>query len=357
VASSAIGSQNLYRFLDDNPSIEFQPSDYVNDPAVISGHNRMVSMDVAMAMDLTGQVAADALLYNHFTGVTGMLDFVRGATAAPGGKSIMMLPSTRRNGTRSRIVPLLGDTAVVVPRGDVHYVVTEYGAVNLFGKNLQERAMALIGLAHPDFRDELFQSARSMGLLSPKRTLVESIHGIYPRKLEETIEITGEKVTLRPARPVDARRIQEHFYNLDKEDVVSRFFHEKTTFLQDEIEEVSHVDYVKALTVIALVGEFGFWEVIAVGQYLLESAENMAEVAFSVARPWQGRGLGKILIRKLADAARENGISGLMAFTTVGNQAMIQLFEALPYRVHTTVENEVVELRCRFDEPEGSVAR
>ena len=100
VASSAIGTRNLYEFLHDNPSIDFQPSDYVNDPGIIAGHHRMVSMNVAMAMDLTGQVAADALAANHFSGVTGILDFVRGANQSPDGKSIMMMPSTSHQGEK-----------------------------------------------------------------------------------------------------------------------------------------------------------------------------------------------------------------------------------------------------------------
>ncbi|MGD2186025.1 MAG: acetyl-CoA hydrolase/transferase C-terminal domain-containing protein, partial [Desulfobacterales bacterium] len=186
VASSAIGTEELYEFLNDNPAIEFHPSDYVNDPHVISRHHKMVSMNVAMTIDLTGQVAADALPYNNFSGVTGMLDFIRGTVQSEGGKSILLLPATALQGKKSRIVPQLEDEAVVVPRGDVHYVVSEYGAVNLFGKSLQERAMAMISIAHPNFRDELFYKAKKMGLLGAERTLTESIHGIYPIHLEET---------------------------------------------------------------------------------------------------------------------------------------------------------------------------
>ncbi len=351
VATGAIGSANLFEFLDDNPAIDFQPSDYVCDPAIIAGHFRMTSMNVAMAMDLTGQAAADALHYNLFSGVTGMLDFVRGAARAEGGKSILMLPATYGDGRRSRIVPMLEDTAVVVPRGDVHYVVTEFGAVNLFGKSLQERAMAMISIAHPDFREELFHRARQMGLLGPDRTLGESLHGVYPFRLEEEMVIDGQAVTLRPAKPVDERRIQEHFYSLNKEDVVARFFHEKTTFVRDEVAEVSQIDYVKDLTLVALVGEFGFGRVIAVAEYLLLPAQNLAEVAFSVDRQWQGKGLGKLMIRKLADAARENGIAGLVAYTSPENQGMIRLFRSLPYQVRTAFETDAVHLSCRFDEP------
>ncbi len=351
VASTAIGSAALYEFLDDNPGINFFPSDYVNDPRVISQHHRMVSLNVAMAMDLTGQVAADALPYNHFSGITGLLDFMRGAAASEDGKAILMMTATNRSGDKSRIVPKMEDHSVVVPRGDVHYVVTEYGAVNLFGKSLQERAMAMISIAHPDFRDELFQQAKEIGLLTAERTLHESIQGVYPVELEETIDIDGESVTIRPAKPVDERRIQEHYYSLDKEDVVSRFFHEKNSFIRKEVEGVSQIDYVKDLTLVALTGEFGFGKVVAVGEYLLDEAKNMAEVAFSVIKPYQGKGLGSLFIHKLATQARENGIIGLMAYTSPQNQGMIRLFKTLPYQTESFFDGEMLTLSCRFDKP------
>ena len=350
VASSAIGTKGLYEFMDDNPALDFHPSDYVNDPGIISRHNRMVSLNVALAMDLTGQVAADALPHNYFSGMTGMLDFVRGAALAEGGKSIIMLISTSRDGKKSRIVPTL-DTAVVVPRGDAHYVVTEFGAVNLFGKSLQERARAMISIAHPDFRNELFYEAKKIGLLSEARTLKESIkHGVYPFKLEEIREIDGEEVTIRPAKPVDERRIQEHFYNQDKTDIVSRFFHEKRSFVRDEAEGVSQIDYIKDLTIVAVVGEFGFGTVVGVGEYLLEPSRNIAEVAFSISKEFQGKGLGKILIKKLCMAARENGIAGLVAYTSPGNKGMIKLFNTLPYKTKTFFDGDMLSLTCRFDE-------
>jgi acyl-CoA hydrolase/GNAT superfamily N-acetyltransferase len=350
VASSAMGTEIFYDFIHDNPSIEFYPSDYVNDPGIISRHYRMVSMNVIMSIDLTGQVACDALPYNLFSGVSGMLDFIRGAARAESGKSILMLTATTKGGKKSRIVPMLSDTAIVVPRGDVHYVVTEYGAVNLFGKSLQERALALISIAHPDFREELFFKAKSMGLLGPERHLKESIHGIYPLRLEETMRIDGQDVVIRPAKPDDERRIQEHYYEMEKQDVVLRFFHEKTSFKRDEVEDISQVDYVKNLTVIAVLGEAGFETVIGVGEYLLGETKNIAEVAFSVAHEWQRKGLGKILLKKLAAAALENGILGLVAYTSAENQAMIELFRTLPYKIQTNIDYETLILSCKFDE-------
>lgn len=351
VASIAIGTTELYEFLNGNPSVEFHPSDYVNDPRIISRHNKMVTMNVAMAIDLTGQVAADAMPFNYYSGVSGILDFIRGAALAEGGKSILMLTSTAMGGKMSRIVPQFHDTGVVVPRGDVQYVVTEYGAVNLFGKSYQERAMALIGIAHPQFRDELFFEAKKMGLLGAERTLWESIHGIYPIKLEETLEIDGELVTIRPTKPIDERPLQEHFYNLDKQDVVSRFFRPKTSFLRTDVEGMSRTDYIKNLTIVAVVGEVGFERVVGVGEYYLEEAKNMAEVAFSISKDWQGRGLGRLLIKKLSEAARENGISGLFAYTSPENQRMMKLFMTLPYKVRTVIDGDVL-LSCKFTDKE-----
>ena len=350
VASAAIGSDNLYEFINDNPAVDFHPSDYVNDPFIIARHNRMVSMNVAAAIDLTGQVAAEASAQTLFAGVSGVVDFVRGARRAQGGKSILMLLSASPDGKSSNIVPVLSDRAVVVPRGDVQYVATEYGVVNLFGKSLQERVIAMIEIAHPDFREMLFDSAKQSGLLGQERSLGEAVRGIYPVNLEETIEIVGEQITIRPSKPVDERRIREHYYQLDKNDVFSRFMHEKTSFGRTDVEPKSQIDYVKDLTLVALVGEFGFGRVIAVGESMLMYNSNMAEVAFSVNRKYQGKGLSRIILRKLADAARENGIAGLTAYTAPHNRAMIKLFKTLPYKVKSNYDGEGVTLTCRFDE-------
>ncbi len=349
VATSAIGSPMLYDFLDNNPSIDFHPSDYVNAPTIISQHNKMISMSVVMEMDLTGQATADALPMNHFSGVTGIPDFLRGATQASGGKSILMLPSTSLDKKLSRIVPNLEDTSIVIPRGDVEYVVTEFGAVNLFGKSLQERALALISIAHPDFRGYLFDAAKEMGLLGKDRRKKDSLQGIYPMKLEAQIAIDGQKVTIRPARPVDERLIQEHFYTLARKDIVSRFFHEKSTFLRDDLESLSQVDYKKNMAIVAIVGEFSFGKVIGIGEYWLDEKKNMAEVAFSVSREFQGKGLGRILMHKLQEAAIEREVSGFYALTSFANKGMINLFRTLPYETSKQAEDDMMLLSCSFD--------
>ncbi|MFT5726315.1 MAG: acyl-CoA hydrolase/GNAT superfamily N-acetyltransferase [Desulforhopalus sp.] len=352
VASMAIGSHNLYEFLNDNPAIDFHPSDYVNDPFIISRHNKMISMNVASTMDLTGQVSTGASAATRFAGVSGIPDFVRGARRSKGGKSILMLFSTREteNGLESNIVPQLNNDVTVVPRGDVHYVISEYGAVNLFGKSIQERTIAMISIAHPDFRDQLFDEAKECGYIGSERSLGEASRAIYPINLEETLTVNGEKILIRPAKPVDERRIQEHYYNLPKEDVLTRFFCQKTIFGRTEMETRSHVDYVNDLTLVAVVGDFGFGKVVAVAECMKLKGSNIAEIAFSVSEDYQGKRLGSFFIKKLAAVARESGIGGLTAYTFPSNKAMIALFKTLPYKVKTVYEDGDLVLTCRFNE-------
>ncbi len=349
ICSNAIGNQDLYDLLDYNSAVEFHPSHYVNDPRQIAKNNRMVAMNIGREIDLTGQVTADALPFNNFSGVTGMLDFFRGASMSNEGKSILMLTATKDSNKESRIVPMLQNSAVVVPRSEVQYVVTEFGSVNLFGKSIQERATALISISHPDFRDWLFDEAKKLGLLGPERTLREEIHSIYPLGLEESRVMDGRKITFRPVKPTDERSIQEHYYGLDKTDVVSRFFHEKTSFVSKQIERTFIIDYHKDMTIVVVEGQVGFEKVLAVGEYYLNPETNLAEIAFSVDKEWQGKGLSSILIKKLAEAAKKNGIKGLTAYTDKENKRMVKLFNTLEYEVKNKYENNMIYLEALFD--------
>ena len=351
VAGSAVGSNLLYEFIDDNPSIEFHPSDYINNPAIIARHNAMVTLNTAMAIDLTGQVAADALPFNNYTGINGLLDFTRGAAMSKGGKSILIMTATSDNGKKSRIIPALSDIPVVVPRGDVQYVATEYGVVNLFGKTLQERAMALISIAHPDFRDELFSKAKELDLIDIGRKFKQAIKGVYPLKYEKTVTIKGIPIRFRPAKPIDERCIQEHYYTMNRGDIVSRFFHEKKSFVRDQIDTTFEIDYINDLTIVATIGELGFEKIIAVGEYFRNSIINMAEIAFSVSAEYQDMGIAQILQQILAKAAMDNGIKGLVAYTSPENKGMKKLFQKLPYKVKSEKDEDMIILSCLFSDP------
>jgi acetyl-CoA hydrolase len=166
IAGFLFGTQRLYEFVDNNPLIELHPSDYVNDPFHIAKNEKMVAINSAVQVDLTGQVCADSIGSRFYSGAGGQVDFIRGAARAKGGLPIIPMLSTAKNGRLSRIVPLLDEGAgVVTTRNDVHLVVTEYGVASLYGKTVRQRARELIAIAHPQFRDELTCSAQKLGYL------------------------------------------------------------------------------------------------------------------------------------------------------------------------------------------------
>lgn len=163
IAGFVLGTKRTYDFINNNPIIEFHPQEYVNDPFVISKNNKMVAINSAIEVDLTGQVCSDSMGTHFFSGIGGQVDFMRGAARSEGGKPIIALPSITKDGKISRIVPQLQPGAgVVTSRGDVHFVVTEYGSVQLWGKSISERAKALVSISHPDFRDELAKYAQDV---------------------------------------------------------------------------------------------------------------------------------------------------------------------------------------------------
>lgn len=156
VVSFAMGTKKLYDFLDNNPMVQFHPSDITNDPVIISQNHKMTAINSALQVDLTGQVSADSIGTLLYSGFGGQVDFIRGAARCKNGRPIIALPSTAKNGTVSRIVAFLAEgSGVVTSRADVHYVVTEYGIAQLHGKNLNDRARALIAIAHPEHREKL----------------------------------------------------------------------------------------------------------------------------------------------------------------------------------------------------------
>lgn len=166
VASFVLGTRKTFAFLDNNPFVEFHPSDYVNDPFVIAQNDRMVAINSALAVDITGQVCADSIGRGIYSGFGGQLDFIRGSARSRGGRPVIALPSTAREGTVSRIVDVLSEgSGVVTTRADVHHVVTEHGVAHLHGRCLRERAQQLIAVADPRFREELTRAAHARRLL------------------------------------------------------------------------------------------------------------------------------------------------------------------------------------------------
>lgn len=166
IATFYFGTKDLYDYIDNNPIFETHPTNYTNHPFIVGQNERMIAINSAIEVDLTGQVCSDSIGTRIYSGFGGQVDFIRGAAQSKGGKPIIALPSSAKNDTISKIVPTLQVGAgVVTTRADVHFVVTEYGVANLHGKNLKQRAKALISIAHPNFRAELEDAAKKRKLI------------------------------------------------------------------------------------------------------------------------------------------------------------------------------------------------
>ncbi len=329
VTSFCLGTRKLYDYIDNNPMFSFQPTEYVNDPFIISQHHKMVAINVALEVDLTGQVCADSLGTKFFSGVGGQVDFNRGAARSHGGKAIIALPSTARQSSISRVVCHLSPGAgVVTTRADVHYVVTEYGVAYLHGKSVQERALALISIAHPDFRGELLRQAIDAKYLSADFADIEGKIVVGPKELRTTMLLTdGTQISLRPIHPTDEPRMRNLFYELSQQTLYYRFMSDLKRIPRKQIQDFVYIDHRKDIAMVATVPEAEGEKIIAIGRYYLDPTTNMAEVAFVVHDDWQRRGIGTFLFNHLLKIARRNGIRGFTAEVLSQNKPMQSVFD------------------------------
>ncbi|MGN7613898.1 GNAT family N-acetyltransferase [Magnetococcales bacterium HHB-1] len=353
VASFCLGSQRLFDYLDDNPIFSMHPTEYVNDISVIAQQHRMVAVNTALEVDLTGQVCADSIGDRFYSGVGGQVDFNRGASRSEGGKAIIALPSTAGEGKDkiSRIVSRLSPGAgVVTTRAEVHYIVSEYGIAYLHGKSIQERTMALIAIAHPDFRAELIHQAIAFHYLRPELAQVEGQIFVNPDEGRTTLTIKdGAMVTVRSVQPQDEHRVKKFLYSLSANAVYRRFMSPLRHFTLQRIRHFIYIDHRKEVVVIATIPiPFGERIVGIAGYYLIEKS-NRAEVAFVVRDNWQNRGLGRQLFDHLIKMARSSGIRGFIAETSINNKAMKHLFETSRMQVTSKVDVDTIHFQMDFE--------
>ena len=346
VASFCMGSQRLYDYIDNNPFFEFYPTEYVNDPQVICQHEKMVAINVGLEVDLTGQVCSDSLGYRFYSGIGGQVDFIRGAARSRGGKAIITMPSTAREETVSRIVPHLTEGAgVVTTRGDVHYVVTEYGIAYLHGKSIRERALALIHIAHPKFRNELIQFAKAQKYLHEDQIELAWEHVRYPEELERFDTLRdGTQIFFRPVKPTDEPALSEMLYSLSDQSVRSRYFTHTVLFPHKDVQRLTNIDYHNDLAIVGVVPGPGGEDIVAIGQYFLDPKTQAAEVAFIVQDEWQQRGMGTFLLDYLAQIARQRGLRRFYAKVLPMNRAMLSVFHNSGYKVNTEFDGEAYSI-------------
>ena len=284
VASFCMGSKETYDFLDENPAVEFKRIDYTNHPIIIARNHLMTAINSAMEVDLTGQATAESLGGTFYSGIGGQADFMRGAVLAPGGKTILALPSTALDESVSRIVPALQEGAgVTLNRGDVRYVVTEYGIAYLHGKNIRERAMDLIAIAHPKFRPWLMETARKKALIYKDQIFIPGDKGIYPEELEIYRTTTkGLDLFLRPAKITDESMLKDFFYNLSMDSMYKRFFSARKDMPHKRLQDFVAVDWSRNMEILAIIAKANMETIIGLGQYELNSDMHTAEVALVV---------------------------------------------------------------------------
>ncbi len=329
LASLCMGSHELYRYVDNNPNFYFRSSEFVNDPTVIARNDRLVSISSALEVDLTGQVCSDSMGYLVYSGIGDQVDFIRGSAMSKGGFSIVALPSTAQNGTVSRIVSHLSEGAgVATTRGDVNFIVTEYGIAELKGKGIYQRVMELAQIAHPKFREQLIEAAKEhhyifADQLPPSREDLLFLEG-YKSVLKLR---NGKSIEFRPLLPSDEFAYRNFFYSLQEKTIYLRFFHSKRLFPREVLQRHwSHIDYRKNTSIIGLAQRGGHKEIVAIGSYAMES-EQRAEVAFVVREDCQGQGIASYLLEVLERIARENGYTSFSANVLSENTAMLHVFK------------------------------
>jgi acyl-CoA hydrolase/RimJ/RimL family protein N-acetyltransferase len=352
VASFAMGTKRLYDYIDQNPFFEFHPTEYVNDVNVIAQHEKMVGINVGLEIDLTGQVCADSLGYEFYSGIGGQVDFIRGSARSRGGKPIIAMPSTAKNGTVSRIVPHLTEGAgVVTTRGDVHYVVTEYGTAYLHGKTIRERTLDLINIAHPKFRKELIQAAKSHNYIYEDQIEMAWENIEYPKQLEkyETLN-DGTEIFFRPVKPTDESSISEMLYSLSEASVQKRYMSRTVAFPHKDVQQLANIDYKNDLAIVGVVPSVTGDEIVAIGEYFLDPKHGHAEVAFIVQDEWQQKGMGTLLLKFLSEIAKKGDVKSFHAKVLQQNKAMLAVFHNSGYNVKTEFDGEVYSITYDLNE-------
>ncbi|MGB5910738.1 MAG: GNAT family N-acetyltransferase [Promethearchaeia archaeon] len=341
LCSFVMGTRRLYDFCDDNPMVEFHPCEYTNDPFIISQNNKQVAINAALTVDLTGQVNADSLGHQFYSGIGGQVDFVRGAGRAKDGKPIIVIPSTATlpdGKIVSRIVPhLQPGSGVVITRGDVHYIVSEWGIAYLYGKSVRERVLEMINIAHPDFREELLEHAKKWKYVYSDQKLPISIDGriaIYPEKYETSLALkNGKKVKIRPIKPTDERGIQELHYSLDEKDRYYRFFTPVHDFRHKKIQPMVNIDYTTDMILVGEIKEAGESKIIALGAFFKTNKPTLAELAFVTHKDYRGLGITRFLLNYLVKIARElnyNTFGGTILFE---NKTMLHIIDTSGYNL------------------------
>jgi acyl-CoA hydrolase/GNAT superfamily N-acetyltransferase len=352
LATCCMGTSRLYDYVDDNSLVELYPSDVLLSPSFIAAHERFVAVNLALQVDLRGQIRQGSPTWTAFEGSGGDNDFMRGTSLAKGGRSVICLRSTSFKSGRSTIVPSFGPkAAVIMNRGAANYIVTEYGIAYLGGKSIRERAIALIEIAHPDHREELMKEAREMGYVYPEQHYyMTASPELRTRVRVNHVFKGGLQAHIRVIKPTDESGIRDLFYTLSQSSVYFRYFSPRRSMPHDNVQQYVSLTEDRGLSLVVTIGPRENRQMIAEARYVFEPNSDCPDVAFMVDENYQGRGIATFLLNYLIEIAKERGVKGFSADVLFSNRPMLRVFERLPYVLHKTVSEGVVTMKFRFDE-------
>ena len=346
VASYAFGTEELMKWLDRNPLVEFQGIDKVFDSINIGKNPRFVAVDRASKVDLTGQI----VLPHIEAGIIGRaIDFFNGAGLSPSGRRLIALSSRDKEGNPNICISVEGFHNQFNLRETVDMIITEYGVANLYGRTIRERAQSLIDIAHPDDRRSLVEEAKKARIIYPDQIFLSESALLYPHHIQaKHVFKNGIEIRFRAIRPSDEEEMRRLFYRFSEMAVYSRYFTPVLSMPHTKTQEYVNVDYNRLMSIVALEGDVGKGKIIGEARYAKLQDRPYADVAFTVDEAYQGIGIASYLMQMLIRVAKERGIKGFTAEVLGTNWAMMKVFEKSGLKLETRLEEGVFSVTMPF---------
>lgn len=354
LASYALGTKELFNWIDRNPLVEFQGLDKVCHPLMMGKNERMFCVLPARRVDLTGLIAMPHGAGNVAAGPGEAIDFVNGAELSVGGQTAFALPSRNKQGEPKIVLSVKDYPHQFSLREAIDMIVTEWGVAYIRGRTARERAQALIEVAHPDDREMLLEEAKKARLIYQDQIFVPGTAQFYPSELKAKEKFKGDvEVRFRALRPSDEEQMRRLFYRFSDEAVYYRYFAPIKSMPHTKMQQYVNVDYSQSLSIVGLVGEVGEGQVIAEGRFVKHKDRPLADIAFVVDENLSGKGIATYLFKMLVQAAKERGLQGFTADVLASNRAMLKVFEKAGQPVRACLDAGSYELTMLFDAKSG----
>jgi RimJ/RimL family protein N-acetyltransferase len=335
VVTSCLGSEELYRFVHKNPYIEFQPLLQSSYQSMIQRIQKLVSVLNVSKIDVSGDMVIPKKGEYQLGGFDSKLNFSNAATYSRDGKAIVVLRSLNKRGESNIVISHTEDSQRIRSTlGSTHYVVTEFGYANIFGKSIRERAIAIIDIAHPDHREKLIEEAKKAGLIYRDQIYNVTNAMNYPYDLEVARTIRNEfNVVFRPIKPTDEEMMRRLFYGASRESKYMRYSTSIRTMPHTKIQPYVNIDYQKTLSIVGVIHQRGIERIISEARFAYYESQQTSEMAFVVDEEFQGLGIASFMLEYLFEIARKRRINKLSAYVLKENQKMLAVLRKADVRM------------------------